>query len=122
MSNDKTKIEKSIEDYFLKRYGNKITASESWVIGFTAGFHNAAQLNQKHGKRELARPKTITAYKSIDKFELQVAHVLNDILPLGNNINVYRMVYAEKKLSATLDKIFARELNKIDEYKTFLDK
>lgn len=30
---------KEVEDYFFKRYGNKITSSQSWVIGFTADFH-----------------------------------------------------------------------------------
>ena len=43
-----TELEKLAEDLFLKKYGNKITASESWVIRFAAEF--AASINKLQNK------------------------------------------------------------------------
>lgn len=45
----KNELEKLAEDLFLKKYGNKITASESWVIRFAAEFATLiSQLENKN--------------------------------------------------------------------------
>jgi len=46
-------LEKAAEKYFLEKYGNQITASESWVIRFATEFGQSDAAKQYHTKEAM---------------------------------------------------------------------